>query len=497
MRKKSTLLLFLLITFTSFSQKQLTNIPTFYINTENSQPIVEKEVYLEGNLTIVSSDKSEEFSGKIKIRGRGNSTWKMPKKPFKIKLTKKKRLLNQNAKQKTWVLLANYGDKSLIRNAVAFKISEILGLEFTPSARFVDVVFNGEYLGNYMLSDQVQVKKGRVEVEEQEPDDTTEPNITGGYLLEIDGYADKEPVYFKTNKGIPITIKYPKYDEINTEQRNYISNYTQHFEDVLFSSNFKDPKNGYRAYVDTLSLINWYIACELTGNPDSFWSTYIYKKRNNPKFYFGPLWDYDLAFNNDSRLGDATLKLMREDAQKYKVWIKRFWEDPWFQKAVNGRWKKLVNNGLEQKLTDYITATHLLINQSQKLNFEKWQILETIVHLEQFTFPTYEENIEFMKFYIKRRIAFLNEGFIKEKKQNKDNKSLEILYNHTNQTVHFSLKNPLYSTLKIYTLSGVEIMSVKSFNPNSSINVSKLENQAYIIQLKTNNDIYSAKFIKR
>ncbi len=404
----------LLLTLNIVGQQQIADIPTFYITTENQEPIVEKSKYLKGELTIVSSDEKENFTAKMKIKGRGNSTWTMPKKPFKIKLDEKARLLNQKAKAKKWVLLANYADKSLMRNAVAFKISELLGLEFTPSARFVDVVFNGKFLGNYMMSDQVEVGKGRVPVDKQEKEDTTEPNITGGYLLELDGFAESEPVYFKTNKGVAITIKYPKDDEINKVQREYITNYTKQFEDILFSPQFKNVENGYRAYVDTKSLVNWYIACELTGNSDSFWSTYVYKKRNDPKFYFGPMWDYDIAFNNDYRLEDATEKLMREYAHEPKTWIKRFWEDVWFQKEVNKRWEELVNNGIEQTLIDYIDETKQLLNKSQKLNYQEWQTLGKVVYREQFVFPTYEENVEYLKTYIRNRIEFLNKSFVTE-----------------------------------------------------------------------------------
>lgn len=402
---------FLFFSFSLIGQEQLTNLPTFYINTVDNAPIVSKEEYVSGKLTIVSSDETENFADSTEIRGRGNSTWGMPKKPFRIKLYKKASLLNRPAKEKSWVLLANYADKTLMRNAVAFKISELVELEFTPTARFVDVVLNGEFLGNYMMSDQIERATGRVDVEKQKTSDVSEPEITGGYLLELDGFAYTEPVWFRTPKGVAVTVKYPKDDDINNEQYRYISNYTSEFENVLFSSNFTDSEHGYRAYVDSATLINWYIACELTGNSDSFWSTYVYKKRNDPKFYFGPMWDYDIAFNNDYRLGDATEKLMREHAHEPKTWIRRFWEDPWFQNAVNERWKQLVENGIEQQLLDYINETQALLQQSQAKNYEKWPTLNQTVYREVYTFETYDEGVDYLKSYVSARVAFLNEAF--------------------------------------------------------------------------------------
>ncbi len=395
------------------AQTQLTNLPTFYITTENKQPIWNKEVYLPATLTIKSGDAFDEANIVTQIKGRGNSTWWMPKKPYRLKLDVKKNLLGLPAKEKSWVLLANYADKTLIRNALAFEISKIVGLEFTPSYKFIDLIFNDEFVGNYMLTDQVEVAGFRVPVQKQDASDVEEPAITGGYLLELDGFADSEPVWFTTPKALKITVKYPKDDEINEQQLSYITDYINQFENVLFSSSFDDPETGYRSWVDTTSLVNWYIACELTGNSDSFWSTYVYKKRNDPKIYFGPMWDYDIAFNNDDRLGDATKKLMREHAHHPRTWIERFWQDEWFQDAVERRWKALESDDLTTKLTNCITETAQLLQTSQQRNFSKWNNLNLQVYRETFLFRTYNEGVDYLKTYVKERVDFLSESFVK------------------------------------------------------------------------------------
>jgi len=390
---------------------QQTNLPTFYLTTNNNAPINSKEIYTPGTITIKSSDATEELDMIMEIRGRGNSTWGMAKKPYRIKLDKKTNLLNLPAEEKSWVLLPNYADKTLIRNSVAFKISELVGLEFTPSARFVDVVLNGEYLGNYMVSDQIEVAPGRVEVEKQKKEDLELPRISGGYLLEIDGFADSEPVKFTTKKGLKIAVKYPKDDEINTQQKEYITNFTQQFENRLFASNFRDPVAGYRSLVDTTSLINWYIACELTGNSDSFWSTFIYKRRDIDKLFFGPLWDYDIAFNNDDRLGNAVKKLMRSNAHDPRTWIEQIWKDDWFKAAVNRRWKELVADHLLDSLLLHVDQTVELIDQSQTKNFQKWNILNRKVYREQYLFKTYQEGVDFLKTYLRDRVDYLTASF--------------------------------------------------------------------------------------
>jgi hypothetical protein len=403
----------LLIVCSAAAQTQLTNLPTMYINTENAQPVMSKDNYLNATITVKSSVATEEVTNLVtEIKGRGNSTWGMAKKPYRLKLDKKANLFGLPAKAKNWVLLANYVDKTLIRNAVAFKISEITGLEFTPSVKFIDLYMNNEFLGNYMFTDQVEVNEKRVNVEEQDTIDIREPEVTGGYLLEIDGFAASEPKWFTSSRGLKITIKYPKDDEIVAEQEAYIRNYIHTFENKLFADNFKNPETGYRSMVDTISLVNWYIACELTGNSDSFWSTYIYKRRSDNKLYFGPLWDFDIAFNNDDRLGNAVRKLMREHAFNPRTWIQRFWEDEWFQKAVERRWKALVEDNLLDRLTTYIDETAALLEASQAKNFQRWNILNTKVYKEIYLFTTYQRGIDYLKLYLSERIDFLNESFI-------------------------------------------------------------------------------------
>jgi hypothetical protein len=401
------------------AQVQLTNLPTMYISTDGGRDVVEKDVYLNGKISVKSAVAAEEITNvATQIKGRGNSTWDMPKKPYRLKLDKKANIFGLPANEKNWILLANFADKTLMRNAVAFKISELVGLEFTPSVKFVDVVFNNKYIGNYMLTDQVEVAEHRVEIEEQEQTDTSEPALSGGYLLEIDGFADEELKWFLTPRALEVTVKYPKDDEINDAQMAYITNWTNNFENVLFSSDFKDPVKGYRLLVDTATLINWYIACELTGNSDSFWSTYIYKRRNVNKLFFGPLWDYDIAFNNDDRLGDAVNKLMRDAAHQPLTWIQRFCQDEWFQQAVERRWKTLVDSGIEAKIVTFINETETLLQASQQKNYQSWNeylginTLYTKVYREYRLFNTYEGGVDFLRQYIQDRIVFLTQRFV-------------------------------------------------------------------------------------
>ena len=387
------------IAFPSLAQERVTNLPAIYLTT-NSGVDPSTKTYLSGRIVVKSPDPTEELDMIMEVRCRGNSIMGTPKKSYRVKLDKKTRLLNNKANAKSWVLLANDFENSLIRNGIANKISELIEMDFTPSVRFVDVFMNGKYMGNYMLTDQVEVRENRVPVEEQPLNAITAPIITGGYLIELDGYGPGETSWFYSNQGVPVTIKYPDDDEINTTQYNYIRDYTRNFEDILFSSDFKDPEKGYRPWVDMHSLVNWYIGSELTGNPDAFWSTFVYKYRSEDVFYFGPLWDFDKGFNNDSRLGDATLKLMRIHAHIYRNWIERFWRDDYFKEAVKVRWEELMEREIINDILDYIDEAVDEISESQKLNATQWN-----------KGYNWENEIRAIKTYVRARVAFLTESF--------------------------------------------------------------------------------------
>ena len=400
-------------TFTDM-YSQLTTVPTIYINTENGVGVTSKEDYVNAYVTVRGAENEEDNITEVltEIKGRGNSTWGMAKKPYRLKFDEKIKFLGNEAKEKNWVLLANYADKTLMRNALAFETARnMMNFGFTPSVTFVDVVLNGENLGSYMLTDQVEVKKKRVPVTEQETTTTmSDAEITGGYLIEVDGFADSEISWFQTSQGMKVTIKYPKDDEINSDQSAYIANYTQNMENAMFSTNFTDAELGWRKYIDEASMVDWYIACELFGNSDAWWSTYMYKERDDV-FKFGPLWDFDIAFNNDNRLGDATTLMMRTNAHEPKTWISRWWQDAGFVSAVKTRWAELRAAGLEAFMTNYITTTATYLDASQKNNFEVWNILNTIVYNELAARGSYEAEVEFLKEYVRNRIAYLDTQF--------------------------------------------------------------------------------------
>ena len=410
--------------FGQFVQK--TDLPTLYINTLNGAPIESNEVYLSGTLTTVPSSAIGAYTGAIEIRGRGNITWDLPydawypKRPYRIKLATKSNLLGMTAKEKSWTLLANHGDKTMIRNALAFRLSKLMGFEYTVDYRFVDLVLNNTYVGTYQLADQVQVAPKRVPVTEIPATTTSGDDLTGGYFLEADAYYDKEAAgsKFATKRGMYMVIKSPDSDVINTQQREYISNYFMTVENAIFSEDFKDPSKGYQKYLDMTSLVNWYLACEITGNPDAFRSIYMYKKKNDPKIYFGPIWDNDLSWNNDNSIWpDPTIRRTIDFAHRNdqpgqervcNAWIDRILTDPAFNFAVRKRIKELFAQKIPTSLyTSVIDELAGSLSLSQKQNFLKWDVLTKNAGFSTCFAPTYEDHITDLKIKVERRVRWL------------------------------------------------------------------------------------------
>lgn len=419
-RKVLSLSLFLMLFFGTFwlqaqEYVQQTDLPTIYIETEGGQPIVSKEDYVDAVLHYVDSNGVKTYDA-LGVRGRGNSTWNLEKKPYRIKFAEKQEFMGpKRAKAKSWTLLANFADKTLLRNAVAACIGDFAGQPFTAGAQFVDLVLNGTYLGNYQLSDQMEVRKKRVDIDEQDEIPTEDANITGGYFLEVDGWATAEPVYYKTNRNVLVTVKSPDEEVIVSRQLEYIKNHMQLFEDALFSSDFADPEKGYRPYVDSLTLASWYISTELTGNVDGFWSTYMYKKKDDQKFYWGPLWDYDIAFNNCNRVGDVSEALMINKGfggDLTQKWVLQMWKDPWFVQLINRTWQEYLARGIEEHVMDYIDSMSVVIDRSQAMNFQKWPI-DRRDYNEIVLFSTYQEGIDYLKSFLHTHCAYLTKTFAK------------------------------------------------------------------------------------
>ena len=394
---------------------QLTNLPTVVINTKGAEEITSKENEIPSVVYIVAEGgKNLLATKKTGVRGRGNASWNFPKKPYRLKFDEKQKLLDAPAKAKKWTLINNYGDKTLMRNMIAFEISRRLGMAYTPYCHPVDVVLNGEYRGCYQLCDQIEVNKNRVNITEMEPEDVTLPALSGGYLIEIDAYASGEASHFYSTRGTPVTIKSPDDDDIVVAQSRYITDYFNLLENAVFSTGFYDLDQGYRKYLDLDSFLKHFIVGELSGNTDTYWSVYMTKDRESDKFFTGPVWDFDIAFDNDQRtypvdqhmdfiyatvgsVASGTIREMvnaivkNDNAARQR--LIELWEIARTQQGID-----------ETSMLEYIDQTARLLDESQKLNFLRWDILSQRVHENPQASGTYEGEVNIVKNFMTKRI---------------------------------------------------------------------------------------------
>lgn len=392
-----------------------TNLPTLYLETFDGRAISSKTEYKLARIIYVDEQDSVCVYDSVSVRGRGNSTWNLSKKPYRIKFKEKEKFLGKGyAKAKSWTLLANAGDKTMIRNAVTSSMGEFLGLKFNPAYKFVDIVLNGNYNGTYQISDQVEVRPHRVNITEQEYPITSESDITGGYLLEVDGFRDGNS--FTTSRyGVSIRLHYPDEDEVESRQNTYIRNYIRDFETALASSTFADPHKGYRHWVDSVSLANWFIATEVSANIDGYYSTYFYKEAQDSLLYWGPLWDYDIAYDNDSRIQNTATKLMTTSGYgDTRKWMNRMWEDPWFCSLIANRYREAEEKGLQSHMFAAIDSLSRLLQRSQELNYEKWGINRRMYH-EIVLYSSYDQYVADLKSFIINHTDYLRSEFANRK----------------------------------------------------------------------------------
>lgn len=413
---------------------QVTNLPTVTIHTLNGEIPYDKEHDIVSQLTIISDNGTKLLSELGGTRERGNASRDFPKKPWRIKFDKKQNVLDAPAKAKKWTLINNYGDKTLMRNLLAFELSHRMGMSYTPYGTAVDVLMNGEYKGCYQLCDQIDINKNRVPITEMTPEDNDGDALTGGYLIEVDAYANKETSWFNSNKGNPVTIKSPDDNEITSQQSQYIKNY------------FNTMEQQWSTYLDLNSFLRHFLVGELSGNTDTYWSVYMYKERNDSKLYTGPVWDFDLAFNNDKRIYPVNQKtdyIYRSGgscAGKMKTFVDNIVvSNNAAKQQLLQIWDEVRQAGLtETNVVSFIDDWEQQLQQSQRLNFLRWPILSQRVHQNPQALGSYAKEVDVVRQYMKERIAWMD-------------KKLGYTYEPSGiQETRLDMSKPL----QIFTLSG-------------------------------------------
>ena len=406
-------------------------LPVVYINTEGGQAITSKEKYIDAEMIVqgnetYNSKTTKLYSGATEIRGRGNSTWGQPKKPYRLKLDKKTDLLGMG-KSKHWVLLANYLDESLQRNTLAYNLSGAMGME-QMSTVFVDVVLNGDYVGNYQLCENIRVDPTRVDIFDWETfaedcagviadaeglskDETGDleeamaenmawitsgtvtfggknytvadypeieiPAITGGYLMELDEYYD-EVSKFKTESNQPIMFKNPEFVGTNPEMMAYIKEYIQAFENAVRSDRYSAEYEGetlhYSELFDMDALVDYWLINEIFFNEElNKKSTYLIKDIDG-LVRMGPIWDMDWSSGGEGQTHITDEWATRHYSMNAQAnsWYKFLIQDPYFFLKAQERYWQIRGAQVEDMLAE-IDANYELLKESAAGNGKRWK----------------------------------------------------------------------------------------------------------------------------
>ncbi len=415
----------------------VSRLPVMYIDTEDGAAIVSKEEYIKADMILQGNElyggDTFLYNGLIEIRGRGNSTWKrFDKKPYKIKLDTKTDLFGMGA-NKHWVLLANYIDESLMRNALGFKFAESLGLT-TMQGTWVDVVLNGEYAGNYFLCEQIRISDERVDIKNWEDiaEDAAkaiykaegltkderdsledalktnlkwvttgkvkfngseyvikdyfeyDPNISEGYLLELSAEYDEISKFKTSTAGAPVMVKKPEYVNTNSEMFSYIKELVQAFEDAIYSEDGCTTYKGeaavhYTELCNIDSLVDYWLVAETFYCPDAIWKSRYMYIGSDGKLTFGPVWDFDFSSGGKNPWMYIVYNDWRSKALvENNYWFGALIKQPDFIERVYNRYHEIRDTAIEElvKTDGIISEWKEYLQESGIANTGRWKYVQ-------------------------------------------------------------------------------------------------------------------------
>ena len=425
-----------------------TNLPLVFINT--GKTMIQRDNRIVAEMTIIQNGKDQlnyadtlkypnqtkGYAGKIGIKYRGNSSFtNSDKKPYSFRTETKNgkkqetALLGMGA-DSDWCLLAPYSDKSMIRDVLVYKLATPY-FEFVPDGVHCELILDGTYYGVYILSERVRQGSNRVNIPKPGASDDA---LTGGYHVEVD--RDDEVVYTSiyapqysdgtsiVNRKISFQYKYPDIEDLTNEQKNYLHARINAFENALAASNYQDKQNGYRKYLDVTSFIDYMLSTEFARNVDGYrLSTNLYKHRDSvdPRFKMS-LWDFNLGFGN-ANYNDGwnslswaynTNNVNPSEAQLIPFWWYRLLSDPDYVTEMNRRWSlyRRQNYTTENIMHVIDSLTNILNKENaQYRNSLAWPRWNVWVWPNQYVAGSYADEINYMKEWILKRLAFMDANF--------------------------------------------------------------------------------------
>lgn len=350
-----------------------------------------------GNLTYVT-DPANVYNGHIGIEIRGASSQGYPQKPYAVETRDSiggnldVALLNMPA-ENDWVLLSNFNDRSLVKNQLAFAISEGMG-QYAPRTHLCEVLIDSVYRGIYTFGEKIKRDNGRVDIANLTGDENSGDDLTGGYIL-TQNYWDSNNS-FESNYSpidhptfdIHFVYYQPDPDTITAQQKDYIAAYVDSLETALYSTGFADPVTGYRAYLDMKSFIDYFLVNEVSRNNDGFKKSVFWHKdkySNGGKLKAGPVWDFDWAWKNiascsifEATDGSGWAHQINDCfTDNYSCgWYVRLLQDSTFNNELRCAYEEYRTTVLDTAfLFNFIDSVGVRVQNAQARHFQKWPIL--------------------------------------------------------------------------------------------------------------------------
>lgn len=511
------------------------NLPIMVINTSGPIPDEPKVmadmgiIYNGAGAINYITDPFNHYNGKIGIERRGSSSQSFPKKGYGFEtwdtagVEIKVPLLGMPS-ESDWVLHASYSDKTLMRNVISYKLYRDMG-RYAPRTVYCELVFNGQYMGVYVLIEKIKRDNNRVNIAKLSTASNTGVNLTGGYIIKIDkmtgnggaGWTSPYPPAVNPNgQTIYFQYEYPKPDSMTIWQKTYIQQYVDSFETALAGAVFADTVMGYRRYCNEYSFIDYFILNEISRNVDGYrLSTYLYKdKITNPgdgKLVIGPPWDYDIAWHNANYCnGQLTTGWAYQfgnacsgDGFQVPSWWNRMLQDTLFRNRLKCRWTDLRQNVLsDTAITHWIDTTAAFLDQAQIRNFIQWPVLGVYVWPNPSPVPaTYAGEITALKNWILTRMNWLDNNMpgtcittgIADYELNS---SIGIFPNPATDQITISVNEGAVSHFEIYSAIGKSIYSeTAAGNKNAvTVDISQLASGVYFVRVHSGNQVSVSKF---
>jgi hypothetical protein len=307
-----------------------------------------------------------------------------------------------------------------MRNALAYYLGNQMG-HWAPRTRFCELYIDNDYKGVYLLVEKVKRDANRLNIEALTPEEISGSDMSGGYILSIDRPGDYYWIspYVGSNYygDININYIYPDYATMPNQQKHYIHDFLTSFEDALFNDqSFRDPLVGYRAWADPESFVDYFLISELSRNVDAYrLSTFLYKDKDE-KLMMGPIWDFDLAFGNanyyDAFNTQGWMMNSVDPMDGFQVprWWERLREDDFFNFELKRRWEELRKGPFQlDNIFGFIDSVYVLLSNAQENNFYRYPVLGSYLWPNYFIGDTYEEEIDFLKDWITKRVQWMDD----------------------------------------------------------------------------------------